>query len=50
MSLSRIVAKTVNPQEKEANAEKTIVVVGTVTDDTRCVQKLDPKPNLNDLC
>ena len=40
MSLSRIVAKTINPQEEKSQEGKTIVVVGTVTDDTRYVYDL----------
>jgi len=37
MSISRIVAKTINPTAKDAHEGKTVVIVGTVTDDTRYV-------------
>lgn len=35
MSLSRVVATTINPTAKEAHEGKTVVIVGTVTDDAR---------------
>jgi len=41
MSLSRIVAQVYNPQAKKENEDKTVVIVGTVTDDNRYV------PNAN---
>lgn len=38
ISLSRIVASAVNPQTKKAHENKTIVIVGTVTDDNRLLE------------
>ena len=37
MSLSRIVSHVYNPHDEKKNVDKTVVIVGTVTDDTRYV-------------
>src|SRR5947208_3434289 len=37
MSLSRIVSHVCNPHDEKKNGDKTVVIVGTVTDDTRYV-------------